>query len=83
MDDQRQQCSEVPAHTPAITHTLSHTCLRAAGDPVCPPNSQPSTGYYDKDDIIDVVLEEDSGNGTKRVSMVLETQSAGAPLMHV
>ncbi|XP_023654348.2 protein FAM234A isoform X1 [Paramormyrops kingsleyae] len=32
--------------------------------------SQPSTGYYDKDDITDVVLEEDSGNGTKRVAIL-------------
>ncbi|KAG8009092.1 hypothetical protein GBF38_011701 [Nibea albiflora] len=38
--------------------------------------SEPSFGHYNKDDILDVVLEEDIGNHTKRV-IILDGKSGG------
>lgn len=32
--------------------------------------SEPSFGHFNKDGTLDVVIEEDNGNGTKRVSLV-------------
>ncbi|KAL2078533.1 hypothetical protein ACEWY4_026218 [Coilia grayii] len=32
--------------------------------------SKPSFGYFNRDDIPDIVMEEDSGNGTKRVAIL-------------
>lgn len=38
--------------------------------------SEPSFGHYNKDDILDVVIEEDIGNSTKRV-IILDGKSGG------
>ncbi|XP_060884549.1 protein FAM234A [Labrus mixtus] len=38
--------------------------------------SEPSFGHYNKDDVLDVVLEEDVGNSTKRV-LILDGKSGG------
>ncbi|KAM4524153.1 protein FAM234A isoform 1-T2 [Odontesthes bonariensis] len=38
--------------------------------------SQPSFGYFNNDDVIDVVVEEDVGNNTKRI-LILDGKSGG------
>uniref|UniRef100_UPI0037E792CE protein FAM234A n=1 Tax=Semicossyphus pulcher TaxID=241346 RepID=UPI0037E792CE len=41
-----------------------------------PVLSEPSFGHYNKDDVLDVVVEEDIGNNTKRV-VILDGKSGG------
>lgn len=46
------------------------TRLIESHEPLCSLSfSEPSFGYFNKDNVFDVVLEEDIGNNTKRVSL--------------
>lgn len=64
-----------PVHKQSKPYTIVITELVESHKSSCPlcshSFSEPTFGHYNKDDILDVVLEEDIGNHTKRVSRVL------------